>query len=68
MDRKPISGFTCVKVVSSSKREEHAHLGDWLMDWLDANPQLELVHTEVLQSSDMSHHCLTLVAFAREKS
>lgn len=62
-ERVPISGYTTVKVFTSAGRDR-AEMGDRLTMWV-AREGLEIVAVEVLQSSDRTRHCISLVAFVR---
>lgn len=63
-ERIPIKGFTIIKVFTTTDFKERPQLGDRLTEWA-AREGVALVAVEVLQSSDIQRHCLTLVAFAR---
>lgn len=54
--------YSGVKVFSATKARERENLGERITDWLDANA-VEVVHTEVTQSSDNEFHCLTITLF-----
>ena len=60
--------FTGVKVFSATKAQERQVIGDNIREWLERNPNIEVVEREMLQSSDTKFHCLTIVLFFREKS
>jgi len=55
--------FDGVKVFSATKARDREHLGDRLTDWLDHNPQADVVDTVVTQSSDNEFHCLSITIF-----
>ena len=60
-------GYNAVKVFTATKAKEREELGEVMTAWLRRNEGLiELVGTEVRQSSDQSFHCLTLVVFYRK--
>jgi len=56
------------KVFTATKARERDGLGDELTRWLAANPEVEVVDREVLQSSDREFHCLSIVIFYRGKT
>jgi hypothetical protein len=59
---KPITG---VKVFTATRAREREDLGDAVTRWLAAHPDVEVVQSEVRQSSDAQFHCLTCVLFYR---
>jgi len=63
-----ITGYTSVKVFSATRHVEREKLGEHVTEWLGANPRLEVVDTQVLQSSDTAYHCHTIILFLKEKS
>jgi len=50
-----------VKVFSATKARDREDIGDRVNAWIAANPGVEIVQTVVVQSSDRSFHCLSLV-------
>jgi hypothetical protein len=52
-----------VKVFSTTKFREREMLGESITQWLNDNPDIEVIDTEVRQSSDQEFHCLTIVLF-----
>jgi len=61
--------YDSVKVFTATKAKEREALGDEMSAWLRRSEgQIELVNTEVRQSSDQSFHCLTIVVFYRRLS
>jgi len=52
-----------VKVFSSTKMKDREALGDKVTDWLTAHPDLQIVKTDVVQSSDAEFHCFSIVLF-----
>jgi hypothetical protein len=58
MTTNPIS---VMKVFSATKAQDREVLGNRVTDWLNANPQLEVLKTVVSLSSDRKFHCLSLV-------
>ncbi len=57
--------YNGVKVFSATKAREREELGENVTRWLRDNPDVEIVETRVLQSSDNEFHCLTIVIFFR---
>ncbi len=55
--------FNGVKVFSATKARDRSALGDRFTEWLEANPEFEVVDTVVTQSSDAEFHCLTFTVF-----
>ena len=53
-----------VKVFTATKASDRDRLGERATEWLRANSDLEILNLQVLQSSDSSFHCLSLVVFA----
>lgn len=62
-ERKSVMHYKGVKVFSATKAKERGELGDVITDWLAANPDVELVDTQIRQSSDNEFHCLTIILF-----
>ncbi len=60
--------FQGVKVFSATKAGEREKLGDKVNEWLIKNPDIEIVDTVMMQSSDKEFHCLTLTIFYNKKS
>ena len=58
-------GFTGVKVFSANKAESRVRLGEEVTSWLCSNPGVELADKVVVQSSDDTFHCLSIVLFFR---
>lgn len=61
-----LAGFTIVKTFSATRHEMREQLGEKVTEWLAQHPQLEVVETQVLQTSDVAYHCHTLVIFLKE--
>lgn len=61
-----INGYTGAKVFTATKARDREDLGDAITAWLAKNPNVEVVHTVTLQSSDTSFHCLTCFVFYRQ--
>ena len=55
--------FTGVKVFSATKLGDHEKLGERATQWLADNPGVTVVDKVVRQSSDETHHCLTIILF-----
>jgi hypothetical protein len=62
-----MTGFTGVKVFSTTLARDRDAMGDHITRWLVGNPGLEVVGKEVRQSSDKEFHCLTITVFYRER-
>jgi len=52
-----------VKVFSSTKMKDREALGDKVTDWLTAHPDVQILKTDVMQSSDAEFHCYSIVLF-----
>ena len=58
--------YDSVKVFTATKAKEREALGEQMTAWLRRNEgNVELVSTEVRQSSDQQFHCLTIIVFYR---
>jgi hypothetical protein len=56
--------YQALKVFTATKAKEREFLGQGVNAWLSKNQGLiEIVHTEVKQSSDQQFHCLTIIIF-----
>ncbi|MBN2802662.1 MAG: hypothetical protein JXR91_06185 [Deltaproteobacteria bacterium] len=55
--------YNAVKVFSATKARERSELGDEITLWIDENPEIKIVNTEIRQSSDSEFHCLSIVVF-----
>lgn len=55
-----------VKVFSATKAADRATLGEKLTEWLATN-KVNPINMEVLQSSDATYHCLSIVVFYDQK-
>lgn len=62
-----ISGYDGARVFSATKALEREGLGNKLTNWLEANPDKEVVDTVVRQSSDRQFHCLSIIVFYRTR-
>ncbi|MBI5494267.1 MAG: hypothetical protein HY904_04520 [Deltaproteobacteria bacterium] len=58
--------YTGVKVFTATKAKEREELGDAVTQWLKDH-RVEIINTEVRQSSDQEYHCLSIVLFYRDK-
>lgn len=56
-------GFTAVKVFSATLHQDRQQLGEKVTEWLAANPNVLIVDKVIVQSSDASFHCLSIVLF-----
>jgi hypothetical protein len=59
--------YNAVKVFSATKAKEREDIGNQITIWLQDNPGVEIVNTEVRQSSDNEFHCLTVILFYRNE-
>jgi hypothetical protein len=50
-----------VKVFSVTKARDRQSIGEYVTDWIAANPTVRIVKTVVAQSSDVKFHCLSIV-------
>lgn len=57
--------YTHVKVFSATKAMEREALGEKITVFLAEHPKLEVVNTEVRQSSDSEFHCLSITLFMK---
>jgi len=55
--------YNGVKVFSATKARDRAGLGERFTEWLEDNPDFNVVNTVVTQSSDAEFHCLTFTVF-----
>lgn len=62
-----MTGFTGVKVFSTTLARDREAMGDAIGRWLADHPELEVVDREVRQSSDDEFHCLSITFFYRER-
>jgi hypothetical protein len=61
-----MSSYDSVKVFTATRAKEREALGEVITAWLRRNEgELEVVNTEIRQSSDQQFHCLTIVVFYR---
>ena len=63
-----INGYTGCKVFTATKVYDRDRLGDQITRWLSANPDIEVLHTTVTQSSDAAFHCYSICLFHRERA
>ena len=54
-----------LKIFSATLARDRAVLGDRVTAWIADHPGLEVVATDVLQSSDAEFHCLTILCWFR---
>lgn len=66
-EAKASKHFNGVKVFSATMVAQRGALGGVVTDWIQANPQLEIVDLVVTQSSDASFHCIAISVFYREE-
>lgn len=62
-----MTGFTGVKVFSTTLARDREAMGDAVGRWLADHPELEVVDREVTLSSDEEFHCLSITLFYRER-
>jgi|TARA_B000000609_G_C23945630_1_gene226037 hypothetical protein len=60
--------FDGVEVFSGTVAIERERLGKRVTRWMQENSDKEVVEKEVKQSSDSSHHCLTIILYWRHRS
>ena len=60
-----VRGFNGVKVFSATVFLQRQLLSDAVTRWLADRPELEVSDIVVTQSSDVSHHCLSITIFYR---
>ena len=58
--------FDGVKVFSATKKRDRDKLDTRITEWLRATG-VEVARTQVIQSSDRSFHCLSLILFYKSK-
>jgi hypothetical protein len=58
--------YNAVKVFSATLAKKREALGERVTEWLERNPQAEIVDKVVTQSSDAEFHCVTITLFYRE--
>jgi hypothetical protein len=61
----PVSGgadkVTLVKVFSATKARDRESLGEAVTAWIARNPNVQILKTFVMLSSDSEFHCLSIV-------
>ena len=62
-----MSGYTGIKVFSTTLARDREAMGENITKWLQNNPQLEVVLKEITQSSDKEFHCLTITLFYKDR-
>lgn len=58
--------YNAVKVFSATLAKKREALGERVTEWIQQNPQAEIVDKIVTQSSDAEFHCLSITVFYRE--
>lgn len=58
--------FDGLQVFSATKHRDRAELGERVTDWLSEHP-VDIVDKVIVQSSDNSFHCITIVLFYKER-
>jgi len=59
--------FDGLEVFSATLASDRERIGDRVTTFLAEHPDLEVVSTEVRQSSDASHHCLSVLLFWKRR-
>ncbi len=54
-----------IKVFSVTKARDREYLSETINDWIRANPDIEVVEQDVIQSSDWEFHCVSVVLLYR---
>lgn len=62
-----MTGFTGVKVFSTTLARDRDAMGEHITRWLAENPGVEVVDKAVTQSSDKAFHCLSITLFYRKQ-
>lgn len=52
-----------VKVFSATMARDREALGDRVTAWIRGNPDMPILSTVVMQSSDQGFHCISIVVF-----
>jgi hypothetical protein len=60
--------FEGVEVFTATLAAEREKLGRRASQFIAENPTLEIVDKDVRQSSDRTHHCLTVILYWRHRS
>ena len=60
--------FEGIEVFSATVAVERDRLGARVTRWIHENSDKEVVEKEVKQSSDSSHHCLTILLYWRSRA
>lgn len=55
--------FNGVKVFSATTFDDRLHLGEKITKWMKDHQSYNIVDKAVMQSSDQSFHCITVVLF-----
>lgn len=63
--RVVIRGYNIVKIFTATTYDKRKNLGDVVTAWIRKNPDVEIVNTVVLQSSDHAYHCSSIVVFGK---
>lgn len=61
--RREMVNFNAMKVFSATKARERGELGEEITRWMEENPEVEVMNTEIRQSSDSEFHCLSIIVF-----
>jgi hypothetical protein len=60
-----VRSFNGVRTFSATMARDREQLGDKVTDWIQKNPEKEIVDAVVTQSSDEEFHCLAITLFFR---
>lgn len=63
VEAKSPARFNGIKIFSATMLAQRDALGGVVTDWIQENPQLEIVDVVVSQSSDASFHCVAISVF-----
>lgn len=66
--RGSVNTVSGVRIFTSTTGQFRRELGDRITEWLAAAPEVAIHDVRVVQSSDASFHCLTIVVFYGPRS
>jgi hypothetical protein len=58
--------YNAVKVFSATLAKKRETLGEQVTEWMQRNPDAEIVDKIVTQSSDAEFHCVTITLFYKQ--
>lgn len=61
--RSGLPKYDGLQVFSATRLRDRNQLGTRIADWMRKNPDKVMVGQRVVQSSDRSYHCLTVLLF-----